>query len=143
MAISFLLLVACWKSGGNLMYTLPHLVLGVFYVFLGALGGYFALKTLMALYKSPEMLRSQRGIWLPILIGMVFFTMGGVIHLAEHTFWMAPEANLFHEVVVVTGFSIITVGVLRYSSLQLEYHRLRSETIGKVQLQEPMQQKSQ
>jgi len=74
---------------------------------------------------------------------MVFFTMGGVIHLAEHTFWMAPEADLFHEVVVVTGFSIITVGVLRYSSLQLEYHRLRSETIGKVQLQEPMQQKSQ
>jgi len=121
------------------MYTLPHLVLGVFYLFLGALGGSFALKTLMALHKSPEMWRSQRGIWLPILIGMVFFAIGGVIHFGEHSFWMAPEADLLHEIVIVMGFSLFTVGVLRYSYLQLEYYRLKCEAIGKIQLPEPIQ----
>lgn len=122
------------------MYILLHIALGILYVVLGMFTGSFALKTLIALYKSPEMLKSQRAIWLPILVGMLFFAIGGVAHLAEHTFWTTPEANLSHEITVVTGLLITTIGVLRYSFLQLEYYRLKARTIKKMQFQESIEQ---
>lgn len=122
------------------MYTLPHIILGIVYVVLGTLAGFFVLRTLNVLYKSPEMLRSQRAIWLPMLVGMLFFALGGFVHLAEHTFWETPETNLLHEVIVVTGLLITTIGVLRYTFLQLEYFRLKAKTIKKIQLQESLEQ---
>jgi len=117
------------------MYELYHQILGVIYVFLGTLGGFFALRTLIMLYKSSEMLKTQKGIWLPILISMLFFTIGGVLHIAEHSFYPSPETDLLHEVVIVTGLFIFTVSVLKYSQLQRNYYRFKQKVSARVQLE--------
>lgn len=114
-------------------YQLLHLVAGVVYIFFGVLGGFYALRALIVLYKSPEMLKTQRKIWLPVLIGATFFTIGGILHLAEHSFYPSPEIDLLHEIVVIIGLSFFVAGILQYSQLQINYYKLKREGLRRIQ----------
>ena len=125
------------------LYDLPHIVVGIVYLLFGALGGFYALRTLIMLYKSPEMLRTQQRIWLPILVGIVFFTVGGFLHIAEHSSYGSPEIELLHEIFVVMGLAAFVIGVLRYSQLQMNYYSLKREGLKRVQFEEPLQRKPQ
>jgi heme/copper-type cytochrome/quinol oxidase subunit 3 len=116
-----------------LSYQPLHLAAGVVYIFFGLLGGFYALKTLIILYKSPEMLKTQRKIWLPILIGALFFTIGGILHLAEHSFYQSPEVDLLHEIVIIMGLSFFIASILQYSHLQINYYKLKREGLKRVQ----------
>jgi hypothetical protein len=78
------------------------------------------------------MLKTQYRLWLPILVGTTLFTIGGLLHIAEHTFWQSPEANLTHEIVIVIGFSFFVLSVSRYFRLQEDYYRLKSEALKKL-----------
>jgi len=114
------------------LYELWHLIVGVVYIFFGVLGGFYALRALIVLYKSPEMLKTQRNLWLPILIGAMLFTTGGILHLAEHSFYPSPEIDLLHEIVVVMGVSFFIVSVMRYSQSQIDYYKLKREGLKRI-----------
>jgi len=120
----------------ELPYEWLHTIVGLINVLFGVLGGFYALKALMTLYRSPEMLRTQRAIWLPILIGGAFFTFSGPLHFAEHgifsRFFSVSDVILLRDVLTLIGFSFIVIGVIRYSRLQLEYYRLKWEALQKI-----------
>jgi len=109
-----------------------HLVLGVINVFFGVLGGFYALRALVVLYRNPEMLKTQRIIWLPILIGGAFFTGSGLLYFAEHVYFSRSEMELLHEIFTAIGFSSFVIGVVKYSRLQIEYYMLKREALRKI-----------
>lgn len=117
----------------ELSYELLHLAVGLVYMFFGFIGGFYALKTLVSLYKSPEMLKTQRKIWLPLLIGAAFFTTGGILHLAEHSFYPNPVIDLLYDIFIATGFLFYVAGILQYSMLQIEYYKLKQEALKRTQ----------
>ena len=125
------------------MYEIEHLTLGVIYLLFGTLGGFYSLKTLNWLRKSPEMLKTQRGIWLPILIGTIFFSIGGLLHIAEHSFLESAEIGLLHEIFIVAGLSAFVMGVLRYSQMQGDYYAMKNEGLKIVQSEEMLQSEPQ
>jgi hypothetical protein len=124
------------SAGFELSYEWFHLFAGVVEVVFGVLGGFYALKALMALYRSPEMLKTQRNIWLPILIGGVFFIVSGLFHFAKHSYFLSldssSEMNLLRDSSSVIGFSLLTIGIVRYSQLQIKYYRLKQEALQKI-----------
>jgi spore maturation protein SpmA len=89
------------------------------------------------------MLKTQRTIWLPILVGVVFFTVGGFLHIVEHSFYESAEIALLHEISVVAGLSAFVIGVLHYSQMQTDYHKLKSKVLARVQFEETLQDKEQ
>jgi len=113
-----------------------HLALGTISVFFGVLGGSYALRALIALYRSPEMLESQRAIWLPILIGGAFITISGPLHFMEHSAFsnVSPMYNivLLRDILTLAGFSFIVVGVVQYSRIQIEYYKLKQKALQKI-----------
>ena len=123
------------------MFDLPHIALGIVYLIFGTIGGFYSLKTLILLHKSPEVLKAQKSIWLPILVGTVFFTIGGLFHIAEHTILDSYEIGLLHELFVVSGISAFVIGVFQYSRLQMEYYSLKREGLKVIQFEEPLQNK--
>lgn len=116
------------------MLDLPHIAIGIVYLFFGTIGGIYALRTLNMLRSSPE-LRVQRGIWLPILMGTIFFAVAGFLHIAEHTFYEGYEIELLHEVFVVTGVSSFVVGVFQYSKMQISYVHLKTKVLEEAQVE--------
>ena len=115
------------------MVDIPHIATGVVYLFFGSLGGIFALRTLNTLHKSPE-LKTQLGIWLPILVGTIFFAGGGFFHISEH-FFEGFEVELLHEIFLVIGLSSFVVGVVRYSKVQMEYVHLKTKILEEAQVE--------
>lgn len=119
--------------GFELPYEWFHLVAGVVYVFFGVLGGFYALRALRSLHRSPEMLRSQRNIWLPILFGGAVFTVSGIFYFTEYSYFSSfnlnPEINLLRDASCVVGFLLLNIGVIRYSRLQIEYDKLKREAL--------------
>ena len=124
------------------MYESVHIIGGVVYLVFGSLGSYYALKTLTILHKSPE-LSAQRGLWLPILISTLFFAVGGVVHLADHTLYPDPLMDVLFEIVIIIGVSVFTLGVLRYSQLQKEYYTLKNAGLKQIRVKEPLQAETQ
>jgi len=113
--------------------------MGTISVIFGVLGGCYAIRALTALYHSPEMLRSQRTIWLPILIGGAFFTLSGPLHFVEHSTFSGflklssnSEVVLLRDVLTLIGFSFIVIGVVQYSRLQIEYYKLKQKALEKI-----------
>ena len=125
------------------MYELLHIVGGVVYLVFGGLGSFYSLKTLAVLYRSPELLKTQRRLWLPILIGTLFFAISGILHLADHTLYPDPLTDLLHEIAIIIGVSFFTVGVLRYSQLQRGYYTLKHEGLKQIRLEEQLQVETQ
>jgi hypothetical protein len=119
-----------------LSYEEFHLIAGMAYVFFGVLGGLYALKALRALYRCPEMLRTQQNIWIPVLLGGGFFTIGGIFYFTEHSciaaFNCNPEIDLLRNVTCLTGFLLLNIGVIRYSQLQIEYYKLKRKALEKI-----------
>ena len=125
------------------MYELLHIIGGVVYLVFGGLGSFYALKTLTVLHKSPELSKTQRGLWLPILISTLFFAVGGVVHLADHLLYPDPLMDVLFEIVIIIGVSFFTVGVLRYSRLQIEYYTLKNAGLKQIRAEEPLQVETQ
>lgn len=117
----------------ELSYEMLHIIAGAVYVVIGGLVSFYALKTLRVLYKNPEMLKTQRKMWLPLLIGAIFFTIGGIFHLIDHLFYPRPEIDLLYDIAILIGFSFFAVGTLQYSRFQIDYHKIKWETIRKTQ----------
>ena len=125
------------------LYELLHVATGMVYLIFGGLASFYAIKTLAMLYRSPEMLKTQQGILLPILIGTLFFAAAGIFHLANHTFYPDPLIDLLHELAIVLGVSAFTVSVLRYSQLQREYYTLRHRGLEQIRLEDQLQVETQ
>ena len=125
------------------LYELVHIVGGVVYLVFGGLGSFYALKTLAILYRSPELLKTQQRLWLPILTGTLFFAVSGILHLADHTLYPDPLTDLLYEIATIIGFSFFTVGVLRYSQLQRGYYTLKHEGLKQIRLEEQLQVETQ
>jgi heme/copper-type cytochrome/quinol oxidase subunit 3 len=120
-----------------------HIIGGVVYLVFGGLGSFYVLKTLTILHKSPELSKTQRVLWLPILISTLFFAVGGVVHLADHTLYPDPLMEVLFEIVIITGVSFFTVSVLRYSQLQIEYYTLKNAGLKQIRVEEPLQVETQ
>jgi heme/copper-type cytochrome/quinol oxidase subunit 3 len=125
------------------LYESLHIIGGVVYLVFGGLGSYYVLKTLTILHKSPELSKTQRRLWLPILISTLFFAVGGVVHLADHTLYPDPLMEVLFEIVIITGVSFFTVSVLRYSQLQIEYYTLKNAGLKQIRVEEPLQVETQ
>jgi hypothetical protein len=112
------------------------MVAGAVDVVFGVLGGFYVLRALMALHHSPEMWKTQRNIWLPILIGGVFFIVSGLLHFSEHSYFSGFssgfEMDLLRDVFNTVGFSLVTVGVIRDSQLQIKYYKLKREALQRI-----------
>ena len=116
------------------MVDISHIPTGVVYLFFGTMGGIYALRTLNTLRKSPE-LKTQVGIWLPILVGTMFFAAGGFVHIFEHTLFEGFEVELLNEALIVIGLSSIVIGVMRYSKLQIEYVHLKTKVLDEAKVE--------
>jgi len=125
------------------LYELAHIVGGVAYLVFGGLGSFYALKTLAILYRSPELLKTQRRLWLPILISTLFFAVSGILHLVDHTLYPDPLTDLLYEIATIIGVSVFTVGVLRYSRLQMEYYALKQDGLKQIHVEEQLQVETQ
>jgi heme/copper-type cytochrome/quinol oxidase subunit 3 len=115
------------------VYELAHIAAGLIDLSFGVFLSYYALRALVALHESPEMLKTQRKIWLPILIGMIFLAISGLFHLVDHTFYSNPLTELLHEVALVAGLPFLAVAVFRYSRMQTEYNRMKREAVKKTE----------
>jgi heme/copper-type cytochrome/quinol oxidase subunit 3 len=115
------------------VYELVHIVAGLIDFSFGVFMSYHALRALMALHENPEMLKTQRKIWLPILIGTMFFAVSGLFHLVDHTVYSDPLTELLHEIALVAGLPFLAVAVFRYSQMQTEYNRIKREAVKKVE----------
>jgi len=120
-----------------------HIIGGVVYLVLGGLGSFYALKTLTILHKSPELLKTQRVLWLPILISTLFFAVSGILHLADHTLYPDPLTDLLYEIATIIGVSVFTVAVLRYSHMQIEYYSLKQNGLKQIHIEEQLQVETQ
>jgi hypothetical protein len=115
------------------VYELVHIVAGLIDLSFGVFLSYHALRALMVLHENPEVLKTQRKIWLPILIGMIFVAISGLFHLVDHTFYSDPLTELLHEVTLVAGLPFLAVAVFRYSRMQTEYNRMKREAAKKTE----------
>lgn len=115
------------------MYELVHIVAGIIDMLIGVFMSYHALRALMVLHENPEVLKTQRKIWLPILIGTMFFAVSGLFHLVDHTFYSDPLTELLHEIALVAGLPFLAVAVFRYSRMQTEYNRMKREAVKKTE----------
>ena len=115
------------------MYELVHIVAGLIDLSFGVFLSYHALRALMVLHENPEVLKTQRKIWLPILVGMIFVAISGLFHLVDHTFYSDPLTELLHEVALVAGLPFLAVAVFRYSQMQTEYNRMKREAVKKTE----------
>ena len=115
------------------MYELVHIVAGLIDFSFGVFLSYHALRALMVLHENPEVLKTQRKIWLPILIGMIFVAISGLFHLVDHTFYSDPLTELLHEVALVAGLPFLAVAVFRYSRMQTEFNRMKREAVKKTE----------
>lgn len=113
-------------------YELVHLAVAILFIVFGSVGGFYALRTLSVLYKSPE-IKSQRKIWLPMLTATVFFSVGGFFHFADHTFYPAPEADLLYDIFIIIGFVLGITGLLQYAKLQIAYNKLKNAGLKNTQ----------
>ena len=125
------------------LYELVHIVGGVVYLVFGSLGSFYALKTLAILYRSPELLKTQQRLWLPILTGTLFFAASGILHLADHTLYPDPLTDVLYEIATTIGVSFFTVGILCYSKLQREYYALKQDGLKQIHIEEPLQVETQ
>lgn len=115
-----------------LSYELLHLLVTALFTSFAVFGGIYAIRTLMLLSGSPEMFKTQRKIWLPILIGSGFFILAGVFHFSEDVFQRSLEMPLLHHVFEVMGYSFIAFGIYRYWRLQKTYHQIKQEALRKI-----------
>jgi len=115
------------------LYEVWHVIVGVIDLSFSVFLSYCALRALMALYRNPEMLSSQRKIWLPILTAAIFLALASLFHLADHTFYPNPAADLLHEIALVIGLPFFVISIFRYSRMQTEYDRLKHEAAKKVE----------
>lgn len=100
----------------------------------GFIGGIYALKALALLHGNPEMMKTQREIWFPILTAGGLIMVASLAHVSEH--FVEPSfsdvTNLFSEVFILIGHAFLVLGIYRYWRLQAEYNQLKSETQRKV-----------
>jgi hypothetical protein len=115
-----------------IQYELLHYINGLLVTVSGALGGIYALRTLKMLYRTPEVLESQRRIWVPILVAGGFFFVSGIFHFVEHVFPSICELNLVSEYSLVAGFSFSALSIYRYWRLQKEYSEVKHRALQKI-----------
>jgi len=115
------------------VYELVHIAAGLIDLSFGVFLSYYALRALMALHESPEVLKTQRKIWLPILIGMIFLAVSGLFHLVDHTFYESPLTELLHEISLVAALPFLAISIFRYSQMQTGYNRMKREAVRKTE----------
>jgi hypothetical protein len=113
-----------------LSFELAHLLAGAVHTFFAFFWGIYAIRSLRLLHGTPEVLKTQRCIWMPILIGGIFFTIGGILHFAEHIALFVYQpfeeiSDLLYDIFIVIGYTLLTVSVFRYWRLQKEYNEAK------------------
>jgi len=83
------------------------------------------------LYENHEVLKSQRIIWVPILVAGGFLSASGIFHLSEH-FFSIPELNLVSELALLAGLSFLALSIFRYWRLQKDYNETKQVALRKI-----------
>ena len=110
-------------------YEAAHLLLVAVAVAVAAVGGVYALKSLLLLNRNQEVLRIQRRIWLPILSVGGVLALDSVVHMAAD---LAPSTTSFDtleitdHLLLVASLTLLSLGIFRYWSTQREYEAEKS-----------------
>lgn len=113
-----------------------HFAVGFSNVALGVLATWYVFRAFQVLFKNPEMLSSQRRLWVPILVGGCFFVVSGVFHFVGHSVLAGSFSNLetclLGEFFAAIGLSFLPVSLMRYAELQTRYHKIRREAVQRI-----------
>ncbi len=100
-----------------------------------AVGGVYAVRAFLLLYRNQEMFRIQRGIWSPILYAGGFLVLDRLLHLgADLVPYTLPSdiLDILHTLFVIVSLTLLSLGIFRYWGLQKEYEAKKSATGGRV-----------
>ena len=105
-------------------YTAVDLLLDGVAVAVAAVGGTYAIRTVLLLERNQEVLRVQRRIWLPILYAAGFLALDRVLHLSAD---LVPSVipsdalDFIQVLLLIASLSLLSLGVYRYWKVQKEY----------------------
>ena len=106
------------------IYTAVDLLLDGVAIAVAAVGGTYAIRTLLLLERNQEVLRTQRRIWLPILYAAGFLALDRVLHLSADLVPSAIPADaldFIQVLLLIASLSLLSLGVYRYWKVQKEY----------------------
>ena len=105
-------------------YTAVDLLLDGVAIAVAAVGGTYAIRTVLLLERNQEVLRVQRRIWLPILYAAGFLALDRVLHLSAD---LVPSVipsdalDFIQVLLLIASLSLLSLGVYRYWKVQKEY----------------------
>lgn len=105
-------------------YAAVDLLLDGVAIAVAAVGGTYAIRTLLLLERNQEVLRTQRRIWLPILYAAGFLALDRVLHLSAD---LVPSVipsdalDFIQVLLLIASLSLLSLGVYRYWKVQKEY----------------------
>ncbi|MDG7018430.1 MAG: hypothetical protein JRN73_08785 [Nitrososphaerota archaeon] len=110
-------------------YAALDLLLDAVAIAFAAVGGVYALRSLLLLERNQELLKIQRRIWLPVLYAGGFLALDSVIHVAADL--AAPTLpsdvlGIAHVLLLIASLAFLSLGIFRYWSTQKEYEAEKS-----------------
>ncbi|MDG6993112.1 MAG: hypothetical protein JRM76_07730 [Nitrososphaerota archaeon] len=105
-------------------YAAVDLLLDGVAIAVAAVGGTYAIRTVLLLERNQEVLRVQRRIWLPILYAAGFLALDRVLHLSAD---LVPSVipsdalDFIQVLLLIASLSLLSLGVYRYWKVQKEY----------------------
>ena len=124
------------------MLEVLHVIDGLIHAVAAGFVCFYVIKAFRVLSKNPEMLKTQKKIWLPLLAGTLFFAAGGLFHFVNHLFFSNPEIDLSYDIVTLMGFLFLAVGIVQYSRLQIDYDKLKWAVAAKIHIEQSEETKA-
>ena len=106
------------------IYTAVDLLLDGVAIAVAAVGGTYAIRTLLLLERNQEVLKTQHRIWLPVLYAAGFLALDRVLHLSADLVPSAIPADaldFIQVLLLIASLSLLSLGVYRYWRVQKEY----------------------
>ena len=105
-------------------YAALDLLLDAVAIAVAAVGGVYALRSLLLLERNQELLKIQRRIWLPVLYAGGFLVLDRVLQISAD---LAPSVlsadvlGIAHVLLLIASLAFLSLGIFRYWSTQKEY----------------------
>jgi hypothetical protein len=106
------------------------LVLDAAAIAVAAVGGFYAVRSLLLLERNQELLKIQRRLWLPVLYAGGFLVLDRVPQISADLAPSVLSADVLgfaHVLLLVASLAFLSLGIFRYRSTQNEHE---AEKIG-------------